>query len=189
MTPPATREALRFGWRPARSISYEYPGTLVRSVRLCAASEGAAIGARTGVLMYGDGDIAELLRGATPPVAAEAVALHERLNPGWTIEEAEGSSLDDGIYPPFGTTYAASFPGVDITCDQRVMIDSPSQLSAHLVDASVSRRLVLHAMHTVSDWLAFAVWDNGELIRALSLSPDSGILENIGHPGPTTKDH
>ena len=35
-------------------------------------------------------------------------------------------------------------------------------------------------MHSVVDWLAFAVWKYGNLERSLSLSPDSGILEDIG---------
>ncbi|TQJ25489.1 hypothetical protein FBZ33_5842 [Micromonospora sp. A202] len=37
-------------------------------------------------------------------------------------------------------------------------------------------------MHSVVDWLSFAVWENGVLIRSLSLSPDGGIQENIGKP-------
>lgn len=33
------------------------------------------------------------------------------------------------------------------------------------------------------DWFAFAVWaGDGELWRSLSLSPDHGIMENIGPP-------
>ncbi|MFI1128298.1 DUF6928 family protein [Streptomyces althioticus] len=86
--------------------------------------------------------------------------------------------------PPEGTTYAASWPGVDVIGDQRVMIDAPSQPPGHLVAANAGRRLVLHAMHSVVDWLAFAVWEDGRLIRSLSLSPDSGIIENIGEPLP-----
>ena len=35
-------------------------------------------------------------------------------------------------------------------------------------------------MHSVVDWFAFATWENGTLTRSLSLSPDSGILEDIG---------
>ncbi len=35
-------------------------------------------------------------------------------------------------------------------------------------------------MHSVIDWLAFAKWEGGELRRSLSLSPDSGIIEDIG---------
>jgi hypothetical protein len=42
--------------------------------------------------------------------------------------------------------------------------------------------LYLHAMHSVVDWLAFARWVDGELIRSLSLSPDRGVLEDFGEP-------
>jgi hypothetical protein len=37
-------------------------------------------------------------------------------------------------------------------------------------------------MHSVVDWLGFAVWEDGRLVRSLSLSPDGGIQENIGEP-------
>jgi hypothetical protein len=39
-------------------------------------------------------------------------------------------------------------------------------------------------MHSAVDWLAFAVWKGGQLQRSLSLSPDSGILEDIGDKLP-----
>ncbi|MFF0778147.1 DUF6928 family protein [Streptomyces sp. NPDC003720] len=84
-------------------------------------------------------------------------------------------------WPPPRAT-CPSWPGLEIIGDQRVMIDFPSQLPEHLVAASISRRLVMHAMHSVVDWLAFAMWEDGRLVRSLSLSPDSGIIENIGEP-------
>jgi hypothetical protein len=40
----------------------------------------------------------------------------------------------------------------------------------------------MHGMHSVVDWLCFAVWEDGVLVRSLSLSPDGGIHENIGEP-------
>ncbi|GAA3952976.1 hypothetical protein GCM10023085_39320 [Actinomadura viridis] len=142
------------------------------------------MGAKTGLLVYADGDINEALRGAPAPDPEQTAALIERLYPGWAIREDEPSSLGGGCYPSYGTTYATGFPGIDIICDQRVMLDHPSRLPAHLVEASAGRRLVLHAMHSVVDWLAFAVWENGQLIRSLSLSPGSGVMENIGDPFP-----
>ncbi|GAA3029978.1 hypothetical protein GCM10020229_46730 [Kitasatospora albolonga] len=69
---------------------------------------------------------------------------------------------------------------MELVGDQRVMLDRPSQLPAELVAASAGRRLVLHAMHSVVDWLAFAVWEDGRLVRSLGLSPDGGIIEDIG---------
>jgi hypothetical protein len=35
-------------------------------------------------------------------------------------------------------------------------------------------------MHSVVDWFAFARWSDRALVRSLSLSPDNGILEDIG---------
>lgn len=35
-------------------------------------------------------------------------------------------------------------------------------------------------MHSVVDWFAYAIWNEGNLRRSLSLSPDSGVLEDIG---------
>ncbi|MFE0352901.1 DUF6928 family protein [Streptomyces nigra] len=142
------------------------------------------MGAKTGLLVYADSDVPGLLRRVGAADLDRTVAMMRRLYSGWEIEECEGSTLWDGVYPPKGTAYAASWPGVDVVGDQRVMIDAPSQLPEHLVAASAGRRLVLHAMHSVVDWLAFAVWEDGRLVRSLSLSPDSGIIENIGEPLP-----
>lgn len=38
--------------------------------------------------------------------------------------------------------------------------------------------MYLHAMHSVVDWFAFAVWGpDGKLRRALSVSPANGVIE------------
>lgn len=44
--------------------------------------------------------------------------------------------------------------------------------------------VTLHAMHSVVDWFAYAMWTNGKLVRSLSLSPGSGIPEDIGQRLP-----
>lgn len=151
------------------------------------------MGAKTGLLVYADGEAPPLLRQVGPADPARTSAMMRRLYPGREIEErgaAEGGvCLWAGVYPPEGTVYAASWPAVEAVGDQRVMIDRPSALPEHLVAASAGRRLVLHAMHSVVDWLAFAVWEDGRLVRSLSLSPDSGVIENIGAPLPFELPH
>ncbi|MFJ6796603.1 DUF6928 family protein [Streptomyces sp. NPDC091268] len=142
------------------------------------------MGAKTGLLAYADGDIPTALGQMTAAGIAETTDLVGRLYPGWAREAAEGETLGEGTYPAVGIAYAASFPGVDIVCDRRLMIDRPSQLPEHLVAASAGRRMVLHAMHSVVDWLAFAVWEDGRLVRSLSLSPDRGVVEDIGERFP-----
>ncbi|MFD9412901.1 DUF6928 family protein [Streptomyces sp. NPDC059989] len=142
------------------------------------------MGAKTGLLVYADGDVPGRLQEVGVADQEQTSLMMRRLYPGCEIEKTGGSDLGGGAYPPDGTTYAASWPGVEVVCDRRVMIDFPSRLPEHLVAASAGRRLVLHAMHSVVDWLAFAVWEDGRLIRSLSLSPDNGIIENIGDPLP-----
>ena len=46
--------------------------------------------------------------------------------------------------------------------------------------AAEGRYVYLHAMHSVVDWFAYAIWKDGELIRALSVSPDNGVIEDVG---------
>ncbi|MFE4957556.1 DUF6928 family protein [Streptomyces sp. NPDC056653] len=142
------------------------------------------MGAKTGLLIYADSEVPGLLRQVKAADLPQTSEMMRRLYPGWEIEQLAGSALGRSVYPPKDTAYAASWPGVEIVCDQRIMIDFPSRLPEHLVAASAGRRLVLHAMHSVVDWLAFAMWEDGRLVRSLSLSPDSGIIENIGEPLP-----
>ncbi|MFC8292995.1 DUF6928 family protein [Streptomyces sp. NPDC057242] len=142
------------------------------------------MGAKTALLAYADGDVASALKAAGEPTAEDTAALIARVFPGCRAEPTEGEVLGEATYPPNGLTYAASFQGVDVVCDRRLMLDRPSELPTHLLEAAAGRRVILHAMHSVSDWLAFAVWEDGHLVRSLSLSPDGGIAENIGDPFP-----
>jgi hypothetical protein len=64
------------------------------------------------------------------------------------------------------------------------MTSRPSQLPGRLLTPGAGRRVILHAMHSATDWLAYAVWQDGVLLRSLSLSPDGGITEDIGAPLP-----
>ena len=73
---------------------------------------------------------------------------------------------------------AGCFPGLRIVVAAEVAIDRPSELHPRFI--AEKGLTVLHAMHSVSDWFAFAVWKDGVLIRSLSVAPDEGVIENIG---------
>jgi hypothetical protein len=144
------------------------------------------MGAKTALLAFSDGDIRPALLGATRSDLAEAEALVRRVHRdhvqrGYTVEAIGDSSLDE-CYPPDDITCATILPGAELLCDRRFMLDRPSELPEHILSLGAGRRVILHAMHSVVDWLAFAVWEDGTLVRSLSLSPDGGILENIGEP-------
>jgi hypothetical protein len=142
------------------------------------------VGAKTALLACTDGSPADLLCRPPAPDRDRTRALVAATQPGRTGSNGTAGSLADVIYPPDGRVYAGSFPGTDVLCDQQVMVDRPSELPAHLREPGAGRRMILHAMHSVTDWFACAVWQDGVLLRSLSLAADSGIMEDIGTPLP-----
>jgi hypothetical protein len=80
--------------------------------------------------------------------------------------------------PPDDELHAGCFPEVSVLAAKEFGIDYPSRLPVPFIRDRGT--VYLHAMHSVVDRFAFAQWTNGQLVRSLSLSPDSGILEDIG---------
>jgi hypothetical protein len=140
------------------------------------------MGAKTALLAFSDGDLRPSLLGATRSDPDEAAELVRLVHPGYLVEPADEDTLGECVYPPEGMTYATVLAGSELVCDRRLMLARPSELPEHLLRAGADRRIILHGMHSGSDWLSFAVWENSELVRSLSLSPDGGIAENIGDP-------
>jgi hypothetical protein len=145
------------------------------------------MGWKTAILLACDGEPAQCLRTLgelDPPATADLVA---GAYPGWMAAPAEGRSFRYAVYPPREIAYAGRFRSGDIICDQEFMLDYPSRLPPHLVALSAGRRVILHTMHSVVDFFAFGVWEDGTLIRSLSMAlggPRPGIMENIGRPLP-----
>lgn len=140
------------------------------------------MGAKTALLAFTDGDLRSALWGATRSDPAEVIELVRELHPGYEVTPLGDGSLGDDVYPPDDTSYATALAGAELFCDRRLVCDRPSQLPARLLRAGADRRIIMHGMHSASDSLCFAVWENGDLVRSLSLSPDGGIAEDIGDP-------
>lgn len=139
------------------------------------------MGAKTAILAFADGDLREALRGAVPCSPKDAEALVRRVHPGYTVESIHDGTLEY-TYPMDDVTYATVLAGGEVVCDKRLVMDNPSELPPHLLELGAGRRIIMHGMHSVVDWLCFAVWEDGRLVRSLSLSPGDGIIENIGEP-------
>ena len=92
--------------------------------------------------------------------------------------------LDDGdlsyLNPPNGQVYAGLFGDLGIVAAPELGLEKPSSLQRALVSRFASGNLYLHAMHSAVDFFAFAVWERGTLRRALSLSTETGIAEDVG---------
>lgn len=140
------------------------------------------MGAKTALLAFADGDLRSALLGATRSERTKVEGLVRQIYPGYLVASVGDGTLSDDLYPPDDITYATVLAGAELFCDRRLVLDYPSELPEHLRNAGAGRRIIMHGMHSVVDWLCFAVWEDGRLVRSLSLSPGSGIQQNIGKP-------
>jgi Family of unknown function (DUF6928) len=131
------------------------------------------------MLAYSDGKASEILRSNPRLDRDAAVALAQLLFPAEKLEVIGDGDLSY-TNPPDREIYVGCFPGLSIVAAQEFGGDYPSRLPLNFIDASKGRTLYLHAMHSVVDWFAYAIWEDRKIRRSLSLSPDSGILEDIG---------
>ncbi len=141
------------------------------------------MGAKTWMLVLADLNAREALA-AKPSLDREAtVKLANALFPGEKLEPIGDGDLSYTC-PPDDELHIGCFPGLSVVAAKEFGIDYPSKLPQRFVDAGGAGVVTLHAMHSVVDWFAYAMWKNGKLVRSLSLSPDSGIMEDIGQRLP-----
>ena len=143
------------------------------------------MGAKTWMLVYADADAdPRELFAANPVLDRESSArLAVELFPKDRIVPLDDGDLCDTC-PANDELRVGCFPGVAVIAAREFGIDRPSRLSPRFLQAAGARTVYLHAMHSVVDWFAFAIWRAGRLERSLSLSPDGGILEDIGRRLP-----
>ncbi|MEH0844719.1 hypothetical protein V6U81_20245 [Micromonospora sp. CPCC 205711] len=125
------------------------------------------MGAKTALLAFADGDVRPALLETARSERLETEALVRQVHPGCVVEPTDDGTLFDDIYPPDDITYATVLAGAELYCDRRLVLDRPSELPEHLRQAGAGRRIIMHGMHSVVDWLGFAVWEDGVLIRSL----------------------
>jgi hypothetical protein len=137
------------------------------------------MGAKTWMLVYADVDARASLA-AKPALDREATRrLADALFPGERLEPAGEGDLSHTC-PPDDELHIGCFQGVSIVAAREFGGDRPSKLAPRFLIAAAGGSVTLHAMHSVVDWFAYARWANGELLRSLSVSPDSGVIEDVG---------
>lgn len=137
------------------------------------------MGAKTWMLVYSASNAREAL--AAKPVLDRQATLTflGKLFPNEKLEPLEDGTLAFTC-PPNREICAGCFSGVSVVAAKEFGGDYPSKLPAAFIDAGKSGVIHLHAMHSVVDWFACAVWSRGTLQRSLSVAPDNGVLEDIG---------
>jgi hypothetical protein len=143
------------------------------------------MGAKDWILLYAEENVAEVLRSHPQPDRVATRALIERLHPGARLTEIADGTLAESANPRDGFVYAGVFAGLTVVCSGEVALDRPSTLPAKYLAQANGKTVYLHAMHSVVDWFAYAIWTpDKQLLRALSLAPDGGVFENFGDPLP-----
>ena len=141
------------------------------------------MGAKTWMLVYANGKVEEALRRRQQLDHQATLQLAKNLFPKYKLELIGEGDLSHTC-PPRNEVHAGCFPGLSILAAKEFALDYPSKLPMRFLSHGRSGTIYLHAMHSVVDWFAFAQWVNGTLVRSLSLSPDSGIIEDIGQRLP-----
>ncbi|THV28442.1 DUF6928 family protein [Glycomyces paridis] len=141
------------------------------------------MGSKSAVVYLGEGLPADALRALPEPDMERSTLLAAELL-GGPVAALEPRPLSEAVWPERGTVVAGCFPGFDLVAHQDLALDRPSDLSAWIADLSPSGDAYGVFMHSVVDFGAFAVWEGGELRRSLSLSPDSGVMDDLGEHFP-----
>lgn len=143
---------------------------------------GHAVGAKTEIMAFTDGDIAEVLRRSEASDPAAAESLVRRLAPGWQVTPTEGEALAEATYPPVGIVYALSVPGLDLLCGLDFLRCNGSALPERVLAEGSDRTIAFHRMHSGTDGVEMALWRKGDLLRAIGIDGVNGVVEDSGDP-------
>jgi hypothetical protein len=147
------------------------------------------MGAKTSVLIYSMGNPSEVFKKEAllnetqeSMLDREAtITLAKKLFPSEKlVETGDPASLSDADASG-DTLLIGCFPGLAVVSADECGLDYPSRLPAAFVEALPNHTVYLHAMHSVVDWFAYAIWKDGTLQRSLSLSANDGLIENKGN--------
>lgn len=141
------------------------------------------MGSKTWILIGHNDNVADVLA-SKPPLDVARTRVHvESLFPEGVIKETGRGSLTfaaaDG-----SRVLAATYGDVFLLSCEQIAIDYPSKLLREFRSEEFGSNHSLVCLYSVVDWFAMARWQGGQLLRALSLSPDQGVSEDIGERLP-----
>ncbi|MCB2134454.1 MAG: hypothetical protein KDE08_00680 [Rhodobacteraceae bacterium] len=137
------------------------------------------MGAKAWFVAYYNCDPKEILRDGPKLDRAASLALAKRLLPGIDWPEGGEGSLDF-LNPNEGEVFVGDYGDLKIVAHLELGADRLSEIDPRWHNATFGSTVYVHAMHSMVDFFAFAVWKDGTLVRSLSVSPDSGVMEDIG---------
>jgi hypothetical protein len=136
------------------------------------------------ILVYTNGDPKEILK-REPRLNREiSIQLAHTLFPSNKFIPIEDGNLRF-TPPPKNRLYIGSFPDMTVVSSDSLALEYPSRLPHALINTDLGNTLYLFAMQRLAEWFAYAIWENGTLVRSLSVSGTDGrVLEDIGPKQP-----
>lgn len=137
------------------------------------------MGSKAAVVVFVEAEPERVFRDSVVIDRAKSQRLAE-MALGATSHEAGLLALDLAVWPDSGMVCAASLPEYEVVCSRELARRQPSELTEWISQVASGRDAYAVFMHSAEDWGAFAIWSDGRLVRSLSVSPDSGVIEDVG---------
>ena len=98
------------------------------------------------------------------------------------------TDFDYGMYPAEGRLVIGAYPGTAIVASQDLVFGTvtgeKTALLNKLLESFPTAELLVLELHSVSNYFAYACYDQGKLLRAYAGSADDGILIEVGELQP-----
>lgn len=139
------------------------------------------MGARFALLGFTDGETPLDLRNqVADPERSAAIA--KRLYPRTGYCKDAEVSLADGGWPPRGEFGIALFPSAVLIATIDAHLYNPTKLHPRYGKAGLGRTMLLVTQRSYNDMSAYARWEDGRLVRSLSVNPIGKVWEDRGTP-------
>ena len=141
------------------------------------------MGAKSAAVVFAQGWPADLLASCPAHDPAQAADVAARVFPDRTCVRVEDDDFLE-LYPGEDELIVGCYPGVVIVAAQDLGGLEPEEMEQSLIRLVPATTVLHHSMHSVVDWFAYSLWQDGRLVRALSVSPDDGVMTDVGERQP-----
>lgn len=94
------------------------------------------------------------------------------------------ATLLEGGFPPRGHLNVGQVGSTQIIATRDACLFNPTKLHRRYLRWGSTGTMVLLTQQSVYDMFAYARWEDGDLVRSISINPVGGLWEDIGVPEP-----
>ncbi|MHC0430943.1 DUF6928 family protein [Streptomyces sp. O3] len=141
------------------------------------------MGSKAAVVIFTDVDPRGVFQGGAGADRVKSRFLAEKAVKA-SVQELAPLPLDLAVWPGAGIVCAAHFSDFQVICSRELAREHPSALTEWISRMADGRNAYGVFMHSAEDWAALGVWSSEGLVRALSVKPGVGVIEDVGERLP-----